>query len=128
MQDCPAGVETGVDAGNDDVGRSTERAEPGGERAEPRRSGDRPGRSVAVGNGDPPHIDVGVGVKEADGRAAPAGIGCRRRDDEVVAGRENPPGEDVQALGLDAIVVRRQDPHSGEGIGRHDRRGPEPST
>ena len=51
-------------------------------------------------------------MEHADRGAAPAGVGARGDDHDVVAGRDHVAGQHVQTLGLDAVVVGHQDPHA----------------
>ena len=50
-------------------------------------------------------------MEQPDRGAAATRVGRGSRDDELVTGRDDPPGEDVEAFGLDAVVVRGEHPH-----------------
>jgi hypothetical protein len=67
--------------------------------------------SRATGQLDLLGVEVLIGVDETDRGARPAAIRVRCDDEHVEARRRERGREDVEALGLDAVVVRHQDAH-----------------
>src|SRR5262249_2833498 len=57
------------------------------------------------------HLDASTAVEHADRGARTAHVAIRRGHDNVVARLLQVGGEDVNAFGFDAVVVRHQDAH-----------------
>ena len=104
-----ADVHAGVDAGHYEVERVTEQAEPAVHDTQPRRAAHRPGARNPIHVGV---VDLGAHQVEGPQRGAGPrvlGVGGHHGDIPHV---DQGPGQMVEAVRVDAVVIGDQDAHS----------------
>ena len=119
VQDHPAGVGPGVDAGDHGVELATEPAEHARQHAHGRRSGQRPRLDARTpGQLGPLHRQVARQVEAPDRGGGAAGVVVGGHHDDLVTGVGQRSRQGVQARTVDPVVVGDQQTRHGPTLAR----------
>ncbi len=127
VQDRPSGVETGVDARDDEIGWITEGTEARRHDGQRGRTGQRPGRELRRRvDADAFDGQRRIGLQHTERRTCAAPVAVGRDDDNLVVRAGQRGREHLDALRVDAVVVRHEDSHGAPSLGPGSTRGDGP--